>query len=60
MATNTGDGHRIGSVRDRTQMQRPDGDWQKRDRKSGELMDAKDGGKPFKGVAREPDKRQDK
>lgn len=60
MATNTGDGHRIGSVKDRTQMQRPDGDWQKRDRTTGELMGTKDDGTPYKGVAKEPDRRQDK
>ncbi|AXC50096.1 hypothetical protein DRW48_10660 [Paracoccus suum] len=60
MATNTGDGHRIGSVKDRTQIKGEDGHHTKRDRTTGEFMDRKADDKPFKGVAKEPDKRQDK
>lgn len=57
MAVNTGDGHRIGAVRGRTQFQRPDGLWQKRDEATGELLEVKDDGEPFKGVAKEQDGR---
>lgn len=57
MATNTGNGFRRGAVTARTQFQRSDGLWQKRDERSGQLMQVKDDGKPFKGVAREPDGR---
>ena len=55
MATNTGKNHRIGAVKERTQ--RPDGNWQKRDEITGEFMTVKDDGKPFKGIAKEPDGR---
>ena len=57
MATNTGKGHRKGAVTARTQHERPDGHWQKRDERTGEFMTVKDDGKPFKGVAKEPDGR---
>jgi hypothetical protein len=57
MAKNTGDGFRRGSVTGRTQFQRPDGYWQKRDERSGHLMGVKNDGAPYKGVAREPDGR---
>lgn len=57
MAKNTGSGFRRGAVTARTQFQRPDGNWQKRDERTGHLMGAKDDGKPFKGVAKEPDGR---
>lgn len=57
MAKNTGDGFRRGAVTARTQFKRPDGLWQKRDERTGQLMDVKDDGEPFKGVAREPDGR---
>lgn len=57
MAKNTGDGFRRGSVSGRTQFQRPDGHWQKRNEHTGRLMGVKNDGKPFKGVAREPDGR---
>jgi hypothetical protein len=60
MAKNTGEGYRKGAVKERTQAQNPQtGDWVKRDREDGEFMDVKEDGKPFKGVAKEPDKRQD-
>ncbi|MCP1200151.1 hypothetical protein [Notoacmeibacter sp. MSK16QG-6] len=59
MATNTGEGHRIGTVKDRTQIKDAGGHWNKRDRTSGEFMDRKADDEPFKGVAKEPDGRQD-
>lgn len=57
MAKNTGDGYRIGAVKGRTQFQRDDGHFQKRDERSGRFMEVKDDGKPFKGVPKEPDGR---
>ncbi len=57
MATNTGSNFRRGAVKARTQFQRPDGHWQKRDERTGQLMSVKDDGKAFKGVAKEPDGR---
>ncbi len=57
MAKNTGDGYRIGSVKDRTQFQRPDGLWQKRNDDTGQFMPVKDDGTPWKGVTKEPDGR---
>jgi len=57
MARNTGDGFRRGAVTGRTQFERPDGHWQKRNERTGELMSVKDDGSPFKGVAKEPDGR---
>lgn len=55
MATNppTGDNHRRGAVRDRSQTQAPNGNWVKRDTGTGRFMDQKVDGKPFKGVRRE-------
>jgi hypothetical protein len=57
MAKNTGAGFRKGAVTARTQFQREDGKFQKRDERSGHFMEVKDDGKPFKGVAKEPDGR---
>lgn len=57
MATNTGNGFRRGAVTGRTQYQRDDGLWQKRDERTGHFMGVKDDGTPWKGVAREPDGR---
>jgi hypothetical protein len=55
MATNppSGDGHRRGAVRHRSQIQAPNGNWVKRNADNGQFMDQKTGGKPFKGVRRE-------
>jgi hypothetical protein len=55
MATNppSGDGHRRGAVRDRSQVQTPNGNWVKRDADTGRFIDQKVDGKPFKGVRRE-------
>ena len=58
MATNTGDGHRKGSVTDRTQVENENEDWTKRDATTGQFMDQKADGTPFKGVAKEPDGRR--
>lgn len=57
MAKNTGSGFRHGAVTARTQFQRHDGHWQKRDERSGHFMEVKSSEGRFKGVAREPDGR---
>jgi hypothetical protein len=59
MAKNTGRDHRKGTVDSRSQFNAPNGNWVKRDRKTGQFMDQKQDGEPFKGVAKEPDCRQD-
>ena len=49
-----GDGHRVGSVKGRTQVQNPvTGLWVKRDTATGQFMDDKTTGGPFKGVRKE-------
>lgn len=54
MAKNTGDGYRRGEVRDRSQVLNPVTEkWVKRDTETGEFMDVKEDGEPFKGVRRE-------
>ncbi len=56
MATNppSGDGHRNGMVRDRSQVHNPRTDtWTKRDTDTGRFMDGKKDGTPFKGVRKE-------
>jgi hypothetical protein len=55
MATNppTGDGHRKGMVRKRSQTQTPSGHYVKRDADTGRFMDVKSDGTPFKGVRKE-------
>jgi hypothetical protein len=55
MATNPpkGDGRRIGAVKDRSQTQAPNGNWVKRDTTTGQFMDQKQDGTPFKGVRKE-------
>ncbi len=60
MATNppSGDGHRNGAVRDRSQVYNPKNDaWTKRDSDNGRFMDQKADPNPFKGVRKEPPKR---
>tara|TARA_R100000687_G_C6367843_1_gene126506 strand:- start:202 stop:450 length:249 start_codon:yes stop_codon:yes gene_type:complete len=57
MAKNTGDGYRRGAVTGRTQFQHENGNWQKRDERTGQFMDRKQSDGPFKGVAKEPDGR---
>ena len=46
-------GGRIGPVKGRSQAKNPNGNWTKRDTKTGRFMDQKVDGKPFKGVAKE-------
>lgn len=55
MATNppSGDGHRNGAVRGRSQTQTPSGNWVKRDTSTGQFMDVKSDKKPFKGIRKE-------
>ncbi len=56
MATNppSGDGHRNGAVRDRSQTKTPSGHYVKRDAGTGRFMDVKTSSKtPFKGVRKE-------
>jgi hypothetical protein len=57
MAKNTGGGFRKGAVTGRTQFQRRDGLYQKRDERTGHLMEVKQTPGPYKGVAKEPDGR---
>lgn len=53
MATNTGNGYRKGSVRDRTQTQNPKtGLWTKRDTETGRFMDVKQDGEPSRELLR--------
>jgi hypothetical protein len=58
MATNppTGDGHRKGAVRDRSQVQTPAGNWIKRNDASGRFMSGKADGSLYKGVRRKKSK----
>jgi hypothetical protein len=50
----TGDGHRHGAVKDRSQVFNPsNGRWTKRDSETGRFMDQKVDGEPFKGVRKE-------
>lgn len=55
MASNppSGDGHRNGAVRKRSQTQTPSGHWVKRNTNNGKFMDVKSDGQPFKGVRKE-------
>mgnify|MGYP004677635899 FL=1 len=56
MATNhsTGDGHRNGAVKQRSQTFNPKTErWVKRDTQTGRFMDVKQDGTPFKGVRKE-------
>lgn len=49
----TGDGHRNGMVKGRSQTKTASGHYVKRDTKTGRFMDVKSDGKPFKGVRKE-------
>jgi hypothetical protein len=66
MAKNTGSGARKGAVKERTQTKNPvTKQWVERDEekgssKKGEFKNVKEDGNPFKGVAKEPDKRRRK
>lgn len=58
MAKNTGNGHRNGSVKDRSQFYNDKIDaWVKRDTTTGQIIDVKQDEAPFKGVTKEPDDR---
>ena len=60
MAKNTGEGYRKGSVNDRSQVQNSKtGQWVKRDTETGEFIEVKQDGEPFKGVAKEVDDRRE-
>ena len=49
-----GDGHRIGAVKERSQTYNPKTDqWVKRNANTGQFMDVKQDGTPFKGVRKE-------
>jgi hypothetical protein len=53
----TGDGHRNGAVKDRSQTHNPKTDrWVKRDSDTGKFIDQKSDDKPFKGVRKEDNK----
>lgn len=50
----SGDGHRNGAVKDRSQTYNPQNDkWVKRDSDTGKFIDQKKDEKPFKGVTKE-------
>lgn len=56
MATNppSGDGHRNGAVKGRSQVLNPvTKQWVKRNKATGRFMDVKENGTPFKGVRKE-------
>jgi hypothetical protein len=48
-----GDNARKGAVKDRSQFQTPSGLWAKRDSDTGQIMNVKQDGAPFKGVRKE-------
>ena len=64
MAKNTGKDSRKGSVKGRSQVNNPrTNEWVERDEgkgseTKGQFKNVKEDGKPFKGVAKEPDKRR--
>lgn len=60
MAKNTGNNTRNGAVTGRTQFQRNDGHFQKRNERTGHFMEVKQSDGKFKGVAKEPDGRDTK
>jgi hypothetical protein len=55
MATNKNrsDGHLDGAIRDRSQVQNPNGYWTKRDTDTGKFLNVKHDKAPFKSVRRE-------
>ena len=59
MAKNTGKDFRIGSVDGRSQVRNPKtGQWVKRNDDTGRFMSQKADGEPYKGVAKEKDRRK--
>jgi hypothetical protein len=54
MAKNTNKGYRRGAVDQRSQTHNPvTGQWVKRDASTGQFLDVKQNGQPFKGVRKE-------
>lgn len=54
MAKNTGKGYRQGAVDKRSQTYNPKTDqWIKRNAQTGQFMEVKQDGKPFKGISKE-------
>lgn len=51
MAKNTGNGHRLGAVKGRSEFKHPNGTWVKRDTKSGRILNVSDN--QHKGVRNE-------
>jgi hypothetical protein len=49
----SGDGHRNGAVKGRSQFEMPNGHWAKRDTTTGRIIDVKHDNDPFKGVRKE-------
>lgn len=60
MATNSGKGHRTGSVTNRSQTKGSNGQWIKRNTQNGQFMNGKADGTKHKGVATETDGRRSK
>lgn len=58
MASNTGKNSRKGSVKNRTQMETPNGNYIKRDSTTGKFISGKKDGSKYKGVATEKDDRK--
>ncbi|MFY9223253.1 MAG: hypothetical protein WAQ98_11310 [Blastocatellia bacterium] len=58
MAKNTGNDHRVGAVKNRTQVYNPSNEtWTKRNPDTGKFIDQKSGNDPFKGVTKEKPKK---
>ncbi len=53
MAKNTGKGFRFGAVKNRSQIQSPNGNFVKRNCSNGQFVAQKSDGRPFKGVRKE-------
>jgi len=49
----TGDGHRNGQVKERSQFEHSNGHFYKRDTETGQIIGVKSDEKPFKGVRKE-------
>lgn len=60
MSKNSGEDFRKGAVKERSQLNldKKNGKYVKRDLATGEFVDIKEDNEPFKGVAKEPDKRR--
>ena len=53
MAKNTGRGHRVGVIKNRSQFKGPGGHPVKRDAKTGRILNVKSDKAPFKGIRKE-------